>query len=157
MIDTEATGSYISASTAAKYGLKVYAKHKVTVLAKIDSLDTSGTAQAKIEVNQKNYHEVFTVAKHLVADLILGLDVLRQHHCFKLELCGEQPETVLCVGVNELVFPVMATKSRCHKLHDVAFMVSEIFRRLAEGIIQVSTSPWRAQAFFVRLVPSHER
>ena len=76
MIDTEVTGSFISASTAAKYSLKVYAKHKVTVLAKIDPLVTSGTAQPNIEVNLKNYHEVFTVAKHFVADLILGFDVL---------------------------------------------------------------------------------
>ena len=76
MIDTGSTGSSISASAAAKYGLKVHSKRKVTALANGDSLVTSGTAKAKIEVSQKTYQVVFTVAKNLPADVILGLDVL---------------------------------------------------------------------------------
>ena len=44
----------------------------------------------------------------------------------------------------------IATKSRRHKPQEVAFMESEVNRMLAEGIIQVFTSPWRAQAFVVR-------
>ena len=168
MIDTGSTGSFISASTAAKNGLNVRAKRKVTALTNGDSLITPGTAKAKIEVNQKTYQVLFTVAKHLVADVILGLDVLRQHHSVRLELGGDRPETVISAGLKELEFPAMkiapptrlsktvysakpiATKSRRHKPQDVAFMESENNRMLAEGIIQVSTSPWRAQAFVVR-------
>ena len=100
--------AFVSASTAAKYCLKVRSKRKVTALANGDSLVTSGTAKAKIKVNQKTYQVVFTVAKHLVADVILGLDVLRQHHSVRLELGGDRPETVICAGLNELAFP--ATK-----------------------------------------------
>ena len=81
LIETGSTGSFISASTAAKYGLKVRAKRKVTALANGDSLVLSGTAEAKIEVNQRNYRVTFTVAIHLVGDIILGLDVLRQRLC----------------------------------------------------------------------------
>ena len=44
----------------------------------------------------------------------------------------------------------IATKSRRHKPQDVAFMESEVNRMLAEGIIQVSRSLWRAQAFVFR-------
>ena len=44
----------------------------------------------------------------------------------------------------------IATKSRRHKLQDVSFMESKDNRMLAEGIIQVSTSPWRAHAIVVR-------
>ena len=47
----------------------------------------------------------------------------------------------------------IATKSRRYKPQDVAFMESEVNRMLAEGIIQVSTSPGRAQAFVVRNGP----
>ena len=86
----------------------------------------------------------------------------------RLELGGDRPETVISAGLKELEFPAMkiapptilsktvysakpiATKSRRHKPQDVAFMVSEVNRMLTEGIIQVSTSPWRAQAFVVR-------
>ena len=168
MIDTGSMGSFISASTAAKDGLNVRAKRKVNALANGDSLITSGTAKAKIEVNQKTYQVLFTVAKDLVADVILGLDVLRQHHSVRLELGGDRPETVIPTGLKELEFPPMkiapptilsktvycakpiATKSRRHKPQDVAFMESEVNRMLAEGIIQVSKSPWRAQAFVVR-------
>ena len=133
-----------------------------------DSLITSGTTKAKIEVNQKTYQVLFTVAKHLVADDILGLDVLRQHHSVRLELGGDRPETVISAGLKKLEFPAkkiapptilsktvysakpIATKSRRHKPQDVAFMESEVNRMLAEGIIQVFTTPWRAQAFVVR-------
>ena len=45
---------------------------------------------------------------------------------------------------------LIATKTRRHKPPDVAFMESEVNRMLAEGIIQASTSSWRAQAFVVR-------
>ena len=104
MTDTGSTGSFIRASTAAKCGLNVRAKRKVTALANGDSLITSGTAKAKIEVNQKTYQILFTVAKHLVADVILGLDVLRQHHYVRLELGGDRPETVISTGLKELEF-----------------------------------------------------
>ena len=144
MIDTGSTGSFISASAAAKISLKIRAKRKVTALANGDSLVTSGTTQAKIEVNQRAYQVTFTVAKHLVADVIHVLDVLRQHHSVRLELRGDRPETVICAGINELLFPelkiapptifsssvygakLIATKSRRHKPQDVAFMDSEL-------------------------------
>ena len=47
MIDSRSTGSCISTSTAAKNGLKVRTKLKVTALANGDSLVTSGTSQGK--------------------------------------------------------------------------------------------------------------
>ena len=53
MNDTWSTGSFISASTGAKYGLKVRRKREVTALANGDSLVTTDTAQTKIEVNKK--------------------------------------------------------------------------------------------------------
>ena len=109
MTDTGSTGSYISASTAAKCGLNVRAKRKVTALANGDSLITSGTAKAKIEVNQKTYQFFFTVAKDLVADVILGLDVLRQHHSVRLELGGETRDDYIYraqgIGVLQPYFP----------------------------------------------------
>ena len=168
MIDTGSTVSFISASTTAKCGLNVRSKRKITALANGDSLITSATAKAKIEVNQMTYHVLFTVAKHLVADVTLGLDVLRQHHSVRLELGGDRPETVISAGLKELEFPAMkiapptilsktvysakpiATKSRRHKQQDIAFMESEVNRMPAEGTIQVSTSPWQVQAFVVR-------
>ena len=168
MIDTGSTGSFISASTAAKYGQNVRSKRTLTSLANSDSLVTSSNAEAKIEVNQKSYHVVFTVAKHLVSDVILGPDVPRQHHSVRLELCGDRPETVTCAGPNELAFSAMklapltklfksvysansiATKLRRHKTQDVAFMEFGVNRVLAEGIIHVSRSQWRAQASIVK-------
>ena len=161
MIDTGSTGSFINASAAAKYSLKVRSKRKVTALANGDSLITSGTAKAEIEVNQKTYQVVFTVSKHLVEDVILGLDVLRHHYSVRLELGGDQPETVICAGIkiapptklSKSVYSAkpIATKSRCHKPQDVAFMESKDNRMLTEVITQqVSTSLWRAQAFIVK-------
>ena len=71
-------------------------------------------------------------------------------------------------SINELAFPAMkiatptrlsksiysakpiATESRRHKPQDIAVMESEVNRMLADVIIQVSTSPWRVQAFVVK-------
>ena len=89
MIDTGSTGSFISASTAAKDSQEVCAKRNVTALAIGDTLVTTGTAQPKIEVKQKTYKVTLTIAKHLVAKDILGLDFLQQHHSVRLELGGE--------------------------------------------------------------------
>ena len=89
-------GLFISASTVVKCGLKVRAKRKVTTLANDDSLVTSGTAEAKSEVIQKTYQVTFTVAKHLVADVVLEVDVLRQHDSVRLELGGGPSENVVC-------------------------------------------------------------
>ena len=80
-------------------------KRKVAASGNGDSLVSSGIAQAKIEMNQKTYY-TFTVAKHL-ADVILGLDVLRQHHSVILELGGDQPEAVISARLNQLVFSEM--------------------------------------------------
>ena len=116
-----------------------------------------GTTQAKIVVNQKNYQVAFIVAKHLVADVILRLDVLRQHHSVNLELDSDQPETDIYAGVNVLAFLAMkispptmlfssvyganriAAKSRHHKPQDVAFMESEGYRTLAESDVSTTT------------------
>ena len=66
---------------------------------------------SQIEVNQRTYQVTFTVTEHLVADVILGFDVLRQYHSVTLELGGEGPKTVICGGINELVFPINERKS----------------------------------------------
>ncbi|XP_039283012.1 protein IWS1 homolog A-like [Nilaparvata lugens] len=42
------------------------------------------------------------------------------------------------------------TKSRKHSLEDTSFMEKEIEKLLADGIIEESRSPWRAQAFVVK-------
>ena len=89
----------MTGSTAAINCLKVRAKRKVTALANGYPLVKSGFAQAKIEVNLKTYQDAFTVAKHLVADVLLGFDVLRQHHTVRLELRGDRAETVIFAGL----------------------------------------------------------
>ena len=58
------------------------------------------------------------------------------------------PPTILSKSV--YIAKPIATKSRPHKPQDFAFMESDSNRMLTEAIIQVSTSPWRAQAFVVR-------
>ena len=44
----------------------------------------------------------------------------------------------------------IASKSRKHKIEDRNFVDTEVKRMIADGIITVSTSPWRAQAFVNR-------
>ena len=169
MIDTGSTGSFITLEAASKLALKINKKRKETTLANGDTLVTSGSTQATIVMNKNEYNVAFTVARSLVADVIIGLDVLRRHHEVNLMFNGHRPKTsLICASSTQSGFPTMqidppvifspsvykakpiASKSRKHKIEDRNFMDTEVKRMIADGIITVSTSPWRAQAFVNR-------
>ncbi|XP_075256708.1 uncharacterized protein LOC142349181 [Convolutriloba macropyga] len=169
MIDTGSTGSFITLEAASKLALKINKKRKETTLTNGDTLVNSGSTQATIVMNKNQYNVAFTVARSLVADVIIGLDVLRRHHEVNLMFNGHRPKTsLICASSTQPGFPTMqidppvifshsvykakpiASKSREHKIEDRNFMDTEVKRMIADGIITVSTSPWRAQAFVNR-------
>ena len=71
MNDIWSIGSFISASRAAKYGLKVRAKREVTPMGNDASLITSNTVETKIEGSK-------TITK----------DLPSYHHCRRTPRCG---------------------------------------------------------------------
>ena len=97
------------------------------------------------------------------SDIILGYDFQNMHKRLIIELSGSKSDLViennttpcalsvatigepsLCANLLPNCKPI-AIKPRRFGLQDREFIQSEVNRLLAEGIIEASTSPWRAQ------------
>ena len=93
----------------------------------------------------------------LKSDIILGHDFLKQHENVTVSFGGSKPPLNVCGLATFSVSPPslfenmspnctpVATKSRRFSEEDRAFIQSETQKLLTEGIIEPSTSPWRAQ------------
>ena len=132
----------------------------------------TGYCVVNITVNGRNYKDFrFNVMKDLCSDIILGYDFQNMHKRLIIELSGSKSDlviennTTLCalsvasVGEPSLFANLLpnckpiATKPRRFGLQDREFMLfiqSEVNRLLADGIIETSTSPWRAQVVVVK-------
>ena len=115
--------------------------------------------KATVELQQRKYKNFsFTVLKDLLTDVVLGQDFMYQHKAVSKHFGGTEPPLhlnvlkALKVTNPPLLFQYLtkdcrpiATKSRRHSNADCRFISTEIRHLLAEGIIEPSTSPWRAQ------------
>ena len=103
-----------------------------------------------------------TVVKELVSDIIIGMDILARHKVVELNTGGDlpkisfmcaafpkmnvKPPEIFSTGFKNDVHPI-STKARFVKPKDWEFLQMEIKCLLDDGIIEKSTSLWRAQAF----------
>jgi transposase InsO family protein len=95
--------------------------------------------------------------------MIIGMDVLSQHEAVELQTGGKlpkitcalfpvmkiQPPEIFSSGLPEDMKPI-STRFRYKNPRDTEFMQDETKKLLDSGVIEKSTSPWRAQAFVVR-------
>lgn len=105
--------------------------------------------------------------KDLCSGVLLGQDFQKQHQRVPIEYGGPKPAlnlsgTAYCslaaAAVDEpSLFPHLspnckqiATKSRFYRKDDREFIAEKTNRLLAEGIIENSSSPWRAQVVVVK-------
>ena len=123
------------------------------------SFQTIGACKATVELQQRKYKNFsFTVLKDLLTDVVLGQDSMNQHKAVSIDFASTEPPLYLNVlkALNVTNLPLLfqyltkdcqpiATKSRRHSNADCRFISTEIRRLLAEGIIEPSTSLWRAQ------------
>ena len=123
-----------------------------------------GHCYADIKLNQQSYPSVrLGVLKDLCSDIILGQDFQKKHKSIIIEFGGAKPElrvhnpTPVCaLATASIEEPSLfanllpeckpiASKSRQFSKDDQEFIKQEIDHLLSEGIIEPSTSPWRAQ------------
>ena len=90
-------------------------------------------------------------------DVILAHDVLHEHKSVEIPFGGSDHLLTVCsLATMPLPLPALfgnltpgcrpvAIKSRRHTVPDDKFIKSEVRRMQAEGIIEPSRSPWRAQ------------
>lgn len=167
LIDTGSTESFISKSITDKIGLKIVPSNSVVSMAST-SLQTQicGYCIVELIVKGKLYpNSKLSVMPDLCKDIILGQDFMKQHESISVKFGGSDPPLHICGLTSFSVTPPklfgnltsdckpIATKSRQFSNPDKIFIQTEISRMIKEGIIEHSTSPWRAQV----LVTTNER
>ena len=167
LIDTGSSESYIAENKVKTLKLPIHSSKKTISMASVDlSSTTKGHCLVSLQHQDQTYNNFrLSVLPGLCTDLILGHDFLDQHQGLQMPFRGKKPIFSVCGLTAANVDPPalfenltpdcrpIATKSRRFTKPDEKFIDSEIQRLLSEGIIETSTSPWRAQV----LVTSNER
>ena len=171
-MDTGSCGSFISLDYVKKYKLKI-SPASGTVSMASSSLNAPVKGRCSINLNLLGEfypNTPLSVLPNLCCDVILGRDFMRQHSNVSFAFGGSRKDLVISKPITCSVPsasvdspPLFAnltpnckpivTKSRRFGNEDKNFIRSEISTMLEEGVIEESTSPWRAQV----LIVSNER
>ena len=159
LVDTGSSESFISEKCVRELNLTVLpASGKVSMAATSLSSDIHGCCRETLTVQDCVYADVrLSMLPYLCSDIILGHDFLKQHERVTVDFGGNKPPFNVCGLTAFTVSPPslfqnltpncmpVATKARRFGAEDQAFIQSETQRLLADGVIEPSTSPWRAQ------------
>ena len=159
LIDTGSTESFIHPSLVEKAALIVHpSSSTVSMATSLSSAKISGTCTVDLSYQERRYENLhLSVLPGLCADLILGLDFQTRHESVVFKYGGSEPPLSVCSFSTLNIDPPqpfanlmpechpIATKSRRYSQDDSEFIDKEVTRLLAEGIIEPSHSPWRAQ------------
>ena len=123
-----------------------------------------GQCFADIDLNQHIYTCTrLGVLKDLCSDIILGHDFQKEHERVTIEFGGSKPELIIpnsapVCAVSEATIDEpslfsnllpdckpIASKSRRFSKDDQDFIQQEVSKLLSEGIVEISSSPRRAQ------------
>ena len=170
LIDSGSSESFIHPDVVKKCNLSVNNQCKTIALAQASSTaQTSGTCQAVLFVNDREVPVNLSIMPGLCSDIILGVDFQKHYRAITfhhggvyppLEVCGL---TTLKVKLPELFANLtadcrpVAAKRRNYSAVDRKFIDNEVRRMLKEGIIEQSTSPWRAQVVVTRETANHKK
>ena len=165
LINLGSSDSFISQTVAEQLNLKIHPLKQDISMA-LTSLKTHviGHCFADIDLNQYVYTcTCLGVLKDLCSDINLGHDFQKEHERVTIEFGGSKPElfipnsapvcAVSAATLDELslfsnLLPdckPIASKSRRFSKDDQDFIQQEVSKLLSEGIVEISSSPWRAQ------------
>jgi hypothetical protein len=164
LIDTGSSGSYISPSVVKNNNWKLHSSDSVITMASTSlSCPIIGYCFVSIRYSDKLYeHFKLSVLPNLCADVLLGHDFLGLHSKIEIPFGGQRGTLSLCgLAAAKVQSPSLfanlsldckpiATKSRRHTPEDEQFIRSEVDLLLRGGIIEPSTSPWRAQVLVTK-------
>ena len=160
LFDTGSTNSHVSENVANRLNLEIFPEEKSVGLAiKGHTSNSIGKCEAEIELKDRKYANVcLSVLQGLLTDVVLGQDFMQQHEGINIHFGGDKP--ILELGALKPLKAIsppslfehlaadchpVTTKSRRYSKSDNDFIAIETRRLLAEGIIEPSISPWRAQ------------
>ena len=170
LVDSGSTNSFMDKSVAVTLGLHISNENKQTISMAVGSRNskTLGSVSVKLQISDQCFDKVnFLVLENLCCNLIIGHDILKSYDTLVIKFGGPKPSLrvdnitdsafacklsavkmvdspPLFEYISPDVMPI-ACKSRRFSIPDKQFIDLEIQRLLAEGIIEPSISPWRAQ------------
>ena len=171
LIDSCISDSFMSENIAKMLKLKIKPSTRNISMA-LSTMNTTILVYCEIDLklNGHDYKNVrLSLLKDRCSDVILGHDFQKQHQHLKFNLEGQKPGLVIpfpsditcavsaaSIGDASLFTNILptcrpiATRSRHFSVNDKAFIQSEIVKLLQTGVIEPSSSPWRAQEVVVK-------
>ena len=160
LIDTGSTLSHINKNFAFKHKFRRCNEYNEIGLAISGSGSQSeGYCLSTIQLKKRCYPDMkLLILSNLLTDVILGQDFLKLHNQVLIEFGG--PQSSLIIGALECIktdivphlfehlssdCKPITTKSRKHSVTNEKFIAETVRNDLQNGIIEPSTSPWRAQ------------
>lgn len=159
LLDTGSTESFISQKMVHAHKLNTSpSSGGVTLAVKNCTSSVQGYCYLNLKIKSHSYNNCkFNVLNDLVADLIIGEDIMKLHESLNLYFGGSRPPLQLCSlkpmdvpkptpfsRVPDNVKPI-AVRSRKYTQENEQFIKEETTRMLDAGIIRPSKSSWRAQ------------
>ena len=175
LLDTGATGCFIDKDLAGSLKLSLTPNSSTINLASREtSTTTAGCATIHLELKDLSYQVSVEAVNGLCAPLILGQTFFNNHESCTFNQGGPRPpllidfEDTCAVTVSKVDPPVIfgdlspdvrpiVTKSRNHSEEDNSFIAAEVAKLLKEGIIEPSSSPWRAQVLVTKSAQGKKR
>ena len=180
LIDTGASSSFIDQNVSRHIKLPTHAcNQSITLASSNSSVNANEIATISVlELQDFQYHNAhISVLPGLCADMIIGHDILSKHHSLVVDFGGEGQDLVISTinspdsnlestytcsvaaanipppslfsNLSDDCHPI-ACKSRQYSEEDKSFIRTEVEKLLAEGIIEPSNSPWRAQVLVTK-------
>lgn len=171
LVDTGSSASFLDLKTVRKLNIPIIPGRSEEVSMASTNLRSSvkGSCIINLKLQDHVYENVtVSILPNLCADIIIGHDILSRHSSVQVQFGGTRAPLNICSVAMAKVKPVqlfknlspeckpIAIKSRRHSLHDQQFIESEIQQLLKDGVIEDSTSPWRAQVLVISS-PNHRR
>ena len=174
LIDTGSSESFISKSFASKLGVKLSnCNNSITLASENHVSRTVGACHVNINLNEHSLRNVrLMVLEQLCCDIILGLDILKEHerlvlsfsgHKAPIELTSPFSPSISCSLAKADIEPPslfanlegnlrpIACGSRKFSDQESCFIKQTIDSLLESDIIRPSNSPWRAQVLVTGL------
>ena len=170
LIDSGSSESYVNYNVCKKLNLDIYPSQcEVQMASSTMKMKSKGFCLADVTIKGVKYESTrLNTFENLCSDVILGLDFQSQHSRLVFEFGGTSPELVIQTNESSCALAAakmeavslfsnlssdvkpIATKSRRFSKEDQEFIQETVDKWKEEGIIQPSSSPWRAQVVVVK-------
>ena len=181
LIDTGSCQTFINQMKVQALNLTVFPGNQIVTMASSTKTNTTGLVKVELAIGKQVFdNQPILILPNMTFDMIIGHDVLGQFERLIVNLNGFREEIQLQTCYNDgakvmstlshaLVDPPslfanlspdchpISCKSRKYSVPEKTFIHEEVTRLLAEGKIEHSESPWRAQVLVTGLESTRPR